>query len=119
MSRLLWTAILSGAALAHVVVPTWFVAYYPSYLPWPELAISGSAFVEVLLAALLWNRRTERIGFIGIALLMLMYMPVHVYVITHHDAIVNPPVAIPLWLAWVRLPMQLVLIAWAYRLGRR
>jgi uncharacterized membrane protein len=32
---------------------------------------------------------------------------------------VSPPVAIPLWLAWVRLPMQFLLIGWAWWLGRR
>lgn len=119
ISRLLWTAILVGAGMAHVVVPTSFAAYYPTYLPWPDVAIFSSAIVEWLLAALLWNRHTERAGWIGIAVLMLVYTPVHIYVITHHDAIIDPPITIPLWLAWLRLPLQFVLIGWAYRLGRR
>lgn len=117
-SRLFWTGILIGAGLAHVVLPEAFVAYYPTYLPWPQAAIYASAVVEWLLAALLWSGRTQRAAWLGIAALMVVYVPVHVYVITHHHAIVHPPVAIPLWLAWARLPMQFVLIGWAWWMGR-
>lgn len=117
-SRLLWSGMLIGAGLAHVLLPQAFVAYYPSYLPWPSGAIYASAVVEWVLAALLWTRM-QRVAWLGIAALMIVYMPVHVYVVTHHDTIVDPPVAIPLWLAWARLPMQFVLIGWAWWMGRR
>ena len=117
-SRLLWTVILVGAGIAHVVLPEAFVAYYPSYLPWPDLAVLVSAVVEWILAALLWNKSTQRAAWLGIAALMIVYVPVHVYVITHNNAVVNPPVALPLWLAWARLPMQFVLIGWAWWMGR-
>jgi uncharacterized membrane protein len=118
LSRLLWTGILLGAGLAHVVQPEAFVAYYPTYLPWPQVAIYASAVVEWLLAVMLWSTM-QRAAWFAIAALMLIYVPVHVFVITHHETVVSPPVAIPLWLAWVRLPMQFLLIGWAWWLGRR
>ena len=117
-SRFLWTGMLVGAGLAHVVLPEAFVAYYPSYLPWADAAISVSAVVEWLLAALLWTRM-HRTAWLGIAALMVVYVPVHVYVITHHEAIIGAPVAIPLWLAWVRLPLQFLLIGWAWWMWKR
>ncbi|MEY3385793.1 MAG: hypothetical protein RIR53_604 [Bacteroidota bacterium] len=33
LSRVLWTGLLVSAATAHLFLPDWFVAYYPSYLP--------------------------------------------------------------------------------------
>ena len=117
VSRFLWTGMLVGAGVAHVVMPEAFMAYYPSYLPGAEAAIVASAMIEWLLAVLLWTR-VQRIAWLGIAVLMVVYVPVHVYVITHHDVIVNPPVVIPLWLAWVRLPLQILLIGWAWLMGR-
>lgn len=117
-SRFLWTGMLVGAGLAHVVLPEAFVAYYPAYLPWPQVAIYASAVVEWLLAVMLWSTM-QRTAWFAIAALMVVYVPVHVFVITHHGSIVNPPVAIPLWLAWLRLPMQGFLIGWAWWMGRR
>ena len=119
VSRPVWTLLLVVAGVAHVVVPDAFIAYYPAYLPWPTAAIYASAVVEWLLAALLWNAHTQRAAWYMIAALMVVYVPVHVYVVTDHSAIINPPVAIPLWLAWVRLPMQFVLVGWAWWMGKR
>jgi uncharacterized membrane protein len=115
LSRVLWTGLLVSAATAHLVMPNWFVAYYPSYLPLASEAIAVSAVVELLLAGLLWMPRTRRLAWFAITALMIVYVPVHVYVITHYDAITHPAVKIPLWLAWVRLPMQGVLVWWAAR----
>ena len=117
-SRPVWTLLLVVAGVAHVVVPNAFIAYYPMYLSLPVLAIYASAAVEWLLAALLWTRM-QRVAWFGVAALMVVYVPVHVYVVTDHSAIINPPVAIPLWLAWVRLPMQFVLVGWAWWMGKR
>lgn len=117
-SRFLWTGMLVGAGLAHVVLPEAFAAYYPSYLPWPQAAIMASAVVEWILAALLWSRK-QRTAWLGIATLMVIYVPVHVYVITHHHEIIDPPVAIPFWLAWVRLPLQFLLIGWSGWMWKR
>lgn len=114
----MWTLLLTTAGLAHVVIPDAFIAYYPAYLPWPALAVYGSALFELLLAALLWNRGFERAAWYAIAALMVVYVPVHIYVVTDHSLIANPPVEVPLWLAWVRLPWQFVLIAWAWWMGR-
>jgi uncharacterized membrane protein len=104
-----------SAATAHIVMPEWFVAYYPSYLPYPHQAVALSAIVELALAALLWVQRTRTIAWSCIALLMVAYVPVHVYVITHHATITHPAVTIPLWLAWLHLPMQGVLVWLAWR----
>jgi uncharacterized membrane protein len=115
VSRCVWTGLLVSAATAHFVVPEWFVAYYPSYLPLANEAVAISGVVEVLLAALLWMPRTRRLAWFAITVLMIVYVPVHVYVITHYDAITHPAVKIPLWLACVRLPMQGMLAWWAGR----
>ena len=115
LSRLLWTGLLVSAATAHFVMPNWFVAYYPSYLPLAHEAVAVSAVVELLLAGLLWMPRTRRLAWFAITALMIVYVPVHVYVVTHYDAITHPAIKIPLWLAWVRLPMQGVLVWWAAR----
>lgn len=118
-SRVLWTLLLLAAGVAHLFLPQFFIAYYPSYLPWPEQMVLLSGIVELLLATLLWIRAVERPTWLAISLLMAVYTLVHVYVITDYGTIQHPDPALPLWLAWVRLPMQGVLIGWAWREYRR
>jgi uncharacterized membrane protein len=115
-SRIVWTLLLAGAGTAHLVMPDCFVAYYPSYMPFASSALEVvviSGLVEFVVAALLWIPRTRRIAWLSIAALMVLYTPVHVYVITHHAVIDHPPVTIPLWVAWPRLPLQFVFVWWA------
>jgi uncharacterized membrane protein len=117
-SRLFWTFLLLAAGIAHFLHLDFFLAYYPSYLPWPKAAIWGTGILEFGLAILLWTQRGQKMAYLGIALLMLCYLPVHVYVITDHARIVHPVPAIPLYLAWLRLPVQGVFVFWAYYLWR-
>jgi len=115
-SRIVWTLLLTAAGTAHLVMPGWFVAYYPTYMPFSSSAqdiVVISGLVEFVVAALLWIPRTRRIAWLSIAALMVLYTPVHVYVITHHDVIAHPPLTIPLWIAWLRLPVQFVFVWWA------
>jgi uncharacterized membrane protein len=107
---------LGGAGAAHLAFPGFFLAYYPAYLPWPEAAVLVSALVEWLLAVGLWLPRWERAAWLAVAGLMVVYVPVHWYVIASHAQIAHPWPAVPLWLAWVRLPAQFGFIGWA--LGR-
>ena len=117
-SRMIWSSMLVLAALAHIVAHEAFAAYYPTYLPLRDAAITGTAFVEVILAVLLWTRY-ERLGWILVSILMVVYLPVHVFVVTDHAAVINPPYFIPLWMAWARLVMQGGLIAWSAHLAYR
>lgn len=113
-----WTLLLAAAGIAHVAKPDFFLAYYPDYLPFPGAAVWATAWVEWLLAALIWLPRYRRMAWFSITLLMVCYLPVHLYLITDHARILHPEPAVPLWLAWVRLPLQLGLIAWAYSMYR-
>jgi uncharacterized membrane protein len=111
-SRLVWTLLLVSAAIAHFTHREFFLAYYPSYLPWPQVAVVLTALVEVSLALMLWFPRTVRLGWVCIAALMVCYLPVHMYVVTHYHQISHPVPAVPLWAAWIRLFMHVLLMLW-------
>lgn len=117
-SRMLWTLLLCSAAIAHFTHREFFVAYYPSYLPWPDVAIPATAVIEVVLAILLWLPSTVRWSWALIAALMLCYLPVHLYVVTHYSVVAHPSPAVPLWAGWVRLILHVPLIVWPVWMGR-
>jgi uncharacterized membrane protein len=111
-SQMLWTILLGAAAIAHITHGEFFAAYYPDYLPWPEAMIFATAVLELALALMLWVQRTKRIAWGVISMLMLLYLSVHVYVVTDYDSIVHPVPAVPLWAAWLRLLLHPLLIVW-------
>lgn len=119
LTQLTWTVLLISAGVTHLVLPQFFVAYYPAYLPWPEQMVLVSGIGEMVLAIGLWVRSLQRLAWLAVSMLMVVYTLVHIYVITDYTTILHPEPAIPLWLAWVRLPLQGVLIGWAWREYRR
>jgi uncharacterized membrane protein len=118
VSRWFWTILFLVAGLAHFLKPEWFKRFYPHYLPAADLAILLSGVLEWVLAIGLWFRRIERKVWLAISGLMVIYLPVHLYVITHHELVSQPPLEIPLSLAWGRFLLQFVFIYWTYRLAR-
>lgn len=112
LSRIFWTLLLAAAGLAHFLIPDFFVAYYPRYLPWPEAAVLCTGIFEWVLAALLWVPAWQQRAWAAISLMLVCYLPLHIFIISDYDRIVHPFPEIPLWLAWVRLPLQILFIAW-------
>jgi uncharacterized membrane protein len=104
--------IVAGAA--HFVLTPFYVAIMPPYLPWPRELVYLSGLAEIGLGALLLVPRFTRLAGWGLIALLIAVFPANL-----HMAL-NPqlyPFAPPL-LLYLRLPLQLVLIAWAYAYTR-
>jgi uncharacterized membrane protein len=97
--------------IAHFVATDTEMKIVPPYIPWPRAAVLVSGVFELLGAAgLLW-RPTRRAAGIGLFLLTIAVTPCHIYMLQRPDLFA----AIPLWALWLRLPVQvglLALIAW-------
>jgi len=78
----------------------------PPYIPWPRTAVLVSGVFELLGAAgLLWPR-TRRMAGIGLILLTIAVTPAHIYMLQQPELF-----PVPLWALWLRLPVQVALIA--------
>lgn len=104
--------------IAHFVATETEMRIVPPYIPWPRAAVLVSGVFELLGAAgLLW-RPTRRAAGIGLFLLTLAVTPCHLYMLQRPDLFPS----IPLWALWLRLPVQvalLALIAWCTTPDRR
>ncbi|WP_204140043.1 DoxX family membrane protein [Halomicronema sp. CCY15110] len=110
------------AGLNHFISVDFYLNIMPPYLPWPLGLVYLSGIFEIALGLLLWVPKFTAIAAWGLIVLLIAVFPANL-----HMAL-NPQLypafsAISLWL---RLPLQLVLIAWAYwyvppaaRLGSR
>jgi uncharacterized membrane protein len=116
--RLLLAVAMIGVGILHFVNPDPFVKIVPSALPAPLTLVYVSGFFEVLGGAGLLVPRVRRAAAWGLVALYVAVFPANVNMAVHHisfdDAHPFPPAAL-----WLRLPLQIVLIALAYWMSRR
>lgn len=102
--------ILSG--LNHFVNADAYIRIMPDYLPWHPQLVFLSGLAEVALGVTVVIPATRVAAAWGIIVLLIAIFPANLYVAMNDLAYVgNEPNTV---LNWVRLPFQLLLIAWAY-----
>jgi uncharacterized membrane protein len=88
----------------------------PSWLPWHRGLVYLSGVLEMAGGVGLLIRRTRRAAGIGLILLLIAVWPANLQMVLNARAADVPP-----WheaLLWLRLPLQLLLIVWAWRASR-
>ena len=115
-TRWLMAALLVAAGVMHFVDPWFFVQIMPPYLPWHWELVYLSGAIEIVLGVLLVVPATQRLAAWGVIALIGAVFPANL-----HMAMANvqfdpvPAGGQPSQAAaWLRLPMQLVMIAWAF-----
>jgi uncharacterized membrane protein len=118
--RLLLAAVLLGAGVMHFVDPWFFVQIMPPYLPWHWEAVYVSGVIEILLGIGLLIPATSRLAAWGAIALFIAVFPANLHMAMANVQFDPPPASgqPSQTAAWLRLPVQLVLIAWAYWLTR-
>ena len=99
--------------ILHFVRPKPFVRIVPKYLPAPLALVYISGFFEILGGLGLLIPGTRSWAAWGLIALYIAVFPANVYMLTH-DISLDPRKPIPRWALWLRLPFQLLFIAWAY-----
>lgn len=103
--------------VAHFVVPGLFEKIIPRWFPWRRSAVLWSGAAELASGALLAVPRTRRVGgWVSLATIAAVF-PANVQMAIDASA-GRPQVALPAWLAWLRLPLQLPMLAKAWSFTR-
>lgn len=113
-SLLAMIAVYLLAGINHFIKPAMYYPIIPPYLPWPVTINIISGIAEILLAGMLIFESTRRLAAIGIIIMLIAFIPAHVYMI-QKGGCMSAAVCIPAWAAWLRLfPLQFLLIYWAW-----
>jgi uncharacterized membrane protein len=107
-----------GVGVLHFVRPEGFVKIVPSYLPSPLVLVYVSGLFEILGGAGVLVPRTQRAAAWGLVLLYVAVFPANVNMAIHGIQL-DDQHPVPTAALWLRLPLQLVLIAWAFWYTRR
>jgi len=102
------------AGLLHFLKTGFYLKIMPPYLPFPGQLVMASGFASIILGILLMIRKTTPFAAWGIILFLIAVFPANVFMAFHHEIFPS----IPVWLKGARLPVQGLLILWAYRYTR-
>ncbi len=110
--RWLLTAFMAGSGVSHFRAPAAYIAIVPSALPSPAGLVFISGGAEVLGALGLIPTRTRRFAAWGIIALLIAVFPANV-----NMAVARLPLGrrrLPGWALYARLPLQALLVVWAF-----
>ena len=98
------------AGLNHFINPKMYMAIMPPYVPAHAQLVALSGVAEVVLGLGLLFTATRSQAAWGLILLLIAVFPANVFMATS-----NRFRRFPAWLRWARLPLQGVLIWWAWQ----
>lgn len=109
-----FAALFVAAGVGHFIATEFYMKIMPPYLPWhrPMNLISG--VFEIALGIMLLVPRTSRLAAWGIIAVLVAVFPANVFMVQHAESFPLSPT-----LLLLRLPLQGVLILWAYAYTRR
>jgi len=115
--RGLLAALMIFAGVMHFVDPAPFVKIVPSYLPSALLLVYVSGVFEIVGGVGLLIPSLRQMSGWGLIALYVAVFPANVYMAMNNISLGEAPM--PAWALWLRLPLQLVLILWAWWVSRK
>lgn len=109
ISLILMASFYIFAGVMHFRVPKFFLKMTPKWVPSPEKVNILVGIIEIVLGVGLFFESTRSLAAMGIIALLIAVFPANIY--HFQRAIKKGKLVIP---TLIRLPMQLVLIWWAY-----
>lgn len=98
------------AGLNHFRNPKLYLKIIPTYLPNPKALNAISGLAEIVLGVALMITTLTQFAAWGVIALLIAVFPTHIYMYQNPKA----RMGLPVWALLLRMPLQLVLIYWAY-----
>ncbi len=98
------------AGMNHFRTPKIYERIMPPYIPAHSTLVMLSGMVEMILGFMIMNKNTQEGAAWGIIILLIAFIPVHIYMLQNERAAMK----LPKWLLILRLPLQFALMYWAY-----
>lgn len=104
------TGLYTVAGINHFLHPVIYIEIIPPWLPEKNMLVFISGVFEILFGILLIPAATRRFAAWGIILLLVAVYPANIQMAVNYYYTHNPY----FWLTVLRLPLQFLLIGWAY-----
>lgn len=109
--KIVFALIFIAAGIGHFLNPGLFIKIMPAPVPYKPELVAISGILEIIFGTMLLSPLTSSLGAWGLMALLLAVFPANI------NLALNPGLTpgFPGWLHWLRLPLQPVLIWWAYQ----
>jgi uncharacterized membrane protein len=114
VGRAVMGAVYVVAGVGHFVATRMYMGIMPDYLPAHRELVLLSGVAEIAGGVGVLVPQTQRAAAWGLVALLIAVMPANVWMVQHPERYPG----VPVWAMWVRLPLQGVLIWWAWRYPR-
>lgn len=104
------SALLVLAGIGHFIHPFLFLKMMPRPFPYPLEMVYLSGSIEIMLGIFLCIASWRKMAAWGIIALLIAVFPANIFMALHTDEWTIAP-----WLLYLRLPLQFLLIFWAYQ----
>ncbi len=111
--QIILSLFLIYAGIKHFLKPEFYEPFVPAFLPAKTMIVYLSGVVEIVLGVLMFIPKYTKLGATGVIILMLIFLPVHIW-----DVFSDTPAMGSHDAALIRLPFQFLFIAWAYAVRR-
>ena len=109
--KIVFALIFIAAGIGHFLNPGLFIKIMPAPIPYKPEIVAISGILEIVFGTMLLSPITSSLGAWGLMALLVAVFPANI------NLALNPGLTpgFPGWLHWLRLPLQPVLIWWAYQ----
>lgn len=114
VGRWAFAALFIAGGIGHFVATDFYLKLMPPYIPWHRFLVLLSGVFEIALGVSLLIPRFTRLAAWGLILLLIAVFPANIHVYRHPEMFHLPPLV-----HLLRLPLQGVLIAWAWVYTKR
>ncbi|MGS2737840.1 DoxX family protein [Sinomicrobium sp. M5D2P17] len=98
------------AGINHFARPKMYMRIMPAYIPAHRTMVNLSGVAEILLGLGLCFPETKDYAVYGIIIMLVVFLPIHFHMLSSPKA----GMGLPRWLLVWRIPLQFVLIWWAW-----
>jgi uncharacterized membrane protein len=114
ISLIIMSIFYIAAGTNHFVNPRAYFKLMPAYLPAHETLNYTAGIAEIVGGILLFFPVTRSLAAWGIMAMLIAFLPAHIYMIQEAPIKLGSIIITP-FIAWIRIPLQFVLIYWAYQ----
>jgi uncharacterized membrane protein len=109
--KIIFALFMIYAGVQHFLKPDFFVPFVPKFLPFKLAVVYISGVFEIGFGMLLFFKKYAKMAALGIFVLLLLFLPIHIW-----DVISETPVIGSKTAAWIRLPIQFLLISLIWKI---
>jgi len=98
------------AGLMHFIRPKIYMRILPGYLPGHKYLVTFSGLAEIILGVAICFAATKNFAIYFVIIMLTFFLPVHLHMLFDKKA----SMGLPRWMLIWRIPLQFLLMFWAY-----